>query len=347
MTSFFNPFSLPILFLSILTFLSLTAHAADPVHLNTVCENTTFSANNSIYQSNLKSLLSSFSSNANLDFYATNKGANTSDPVYGLSNCRGDVTPQLCRECVEAAVKELTNKCSREKVAVIWYDECVLRYSNRSFFSTVDETPRLVLLNTQNVTDQDKFNQLVNTSMISLLTDLAREISDVSTGAKKFGTRQVNISAFQKLYNLLQCTPDLSGADCYSCLLDAINLVPWCCGGKQGGRIVFPSCNIRYELYPFYLIRMAATAPQPSPGLQPLLPGLQPPPPDSVSAQYGTLEHEHPIPVDCLSFLIIIRLLLLVNINYFVLLRDVMSWTSTAVLSPLLLYYWLFAILKI
>ena len=293
MTSF-NPFSLPILFLSILTFLSLTAHAADPVYLNTVCENTTFSANNSIYQSNLKSLLSSFSSNANLDFYATNKGANTSDPVYGLSNCRGDVTPQHCRECVEAAVKELTNKCSREKVAVIWYDECVLRYSNRSFFSTVDEAPRLVLLNTQNVTDQDKFNQLVNTSMISLLTDLAREISDVSTGAKKFGTRQVNISAFQKLYNLLQCTPDLSGADCYSCLLDAINLVPWCCGGKQGGRIVFPSCNIRYELYPFY--RMVATAPLPSPG-------LQPPPPDSDSGPKGKL-HQHHISVDCFSFLI-------------------------------------------
>ncbi|KAM3701588.1 hypothetical protein ACJW31_05G185200 [Castanea mollissima] len=260
-----------------LSLISLTAHAADPIHLNTVCENTTFSPN-SIYQSNLKSLLSSFSSNANLEFYATTKGQNTSDPVYGLSNCRGDVTSQVCRECVEAAVKELTNKCSRQKVAVTWYDECILRYSNWSFLTTVDERPRFGLLNTQNVTDQDKFNQLVNTSMIALLTDLAREISDVSTGAKKFGTRQVNISAFQTLYNLLQCTPDLSGADCYNCLLDAIKLVPWCCGGKQGGRIVFPSCNIRYELYPFY--RMAATAPLPSPG-------LEPPPPDSDSGPKG------------------------------------------------------------
>ncbi|KAM4101943.1 hypothetical protein ACB094_05G184300 [Castanea mollissima] len=260
-----------------LSLISLTAHAADPIPLYTVCENTTFSPN-SIYQSNLKSLLSSFSSNANLEFYATTKGPNTSAPVYGLSNCRGDVTSQVCRECVQAAVKELTNKCSRQKVAVTWYDECILRYSNWSFLTTVDERPRFGLLNTQNVTDQDKFNQLVNTSMIALLTDLAREISNVSTGAKKFGTRQVNISAFQTLYNLLQCTPDLSGADCYNCLLDAIKLVPWCCGGKQGGRIVFPSCNIRYELYPFY--RMAATAPLPSPG-------LEPPPPDSVSGPKG------------------------------------------------------------
>lgn len=282
MTSF-NPLSLPNVFLSMLSLLSLTAHAADPIYLYTVCENSTFSPN-SIYQSNLKSLFSSFSSNANLEFYATTKGENTSDPVYGLSNCRGDVTPQLCLECVEAAVKELSSKCSSQKVAVTWYDECILRYSNRSFLTTVDERPRVALFNTQNVTDQDKFNQLVNTSMIALLTDLAREISTVSTGAKKFGTRQVNISAFQTLYNLLQCTPDLSGADCYRCLLDAINRVPWCCSGKQGGRILFPSCNIRYELYPFYW--MAATAPLPSPG-------LEPPPPDSVSGPKGKL-HEHP-----------------------------------------------------
>ena len=107
MTSF-NPFSLPIIFLTMLSFLSLTAHAADPVNLNTVCENSTYSANDSIYQSNLKSLLSSFSSNANIEFFFTNSGPDTSDPFYGLFDCRGDVTRQVCRDCVEAGVKELT-----------------------------------------------------------------------------------------------------------------------------------------------------------------------------------------------------------------------------------------------
>ncbi|XP_030968640.1 cysteine-rich receptor-like protein kinase 25 isoform X2 [Quercus lobata] len=265
MTSF-NPFSLPIIFLSMLSFLSLTAHAADPVLLNTVCENSTYSANNSIYQSNLKSLLSSFSSNANIEFFFTNSGPDTSDPVYGLFDCRGDVTRQVCRDCVEAGVKELTSKCSREKIAITWYDECVLRYSIRSFFSTVDERPMFGLLNTQNVTDQDKFNQLLNASMIELLIELAKETSEVPIGIKKFGTKEVNISAFQTLYSLVQCTPDLSSTGCNDCLRDAIKLLPWCCSGKQGGRVVFPSCNIRYELYPFYT--MAAIAPMP-PGPHP------------------------------------------------------------------------------
>uniref|UniRef100_A0A7N2LUL2 Gnk2-homologous domain-containing protein n=1 Tax=Quercus lobata TaxID=97700 RepID=A0A7N2LUL2_QUELO len=259
MTSFFNP-SLPILFLSILSFLSLTAHAADPYLLSYVCENTTFSASDSIYQSNLNSPLSSFSSNANVDFFATTRGSDTSEPVYGFFNCRGDLTSQDCRDCVNAAVKEITNNCSTQKVAIIWYDMCVLRYSNRSFFSTVDETPMFGLLNTLDVTDPNKFNQLLNASLIELLVELAKETSNVPTGANKFGTKQVTMTNFQTLYSLVQCTPDL------------------------------------YELYQFY--ETVATVPPPSPG-------LQPPSPGSVSGPRGTLEHEHQIPVDCLSFLII------------------------------------------
>ena len=256
-----NP-SMILVFLSMLSFLSLTTYAAIPVQLKEVCANTTFSPS-SIYQSNLKSLLTSLSSNAthNLEFYNTTSGQNTSDPVYSLFLCRGDVTPQVCRECVAAAVKEINNKCSREKVAVIWYDECLLRYSNKSFFSTVDEKPKFGLLNTQNVTDQDRFNRVLAKTM----NETAAQVSNVPIGAKKFGTKEVNLSAFQTLYNLVQCTNDLSGTGCSSCLQAAINLLPWCCSGKQGGRIVFPSCNIRYELYPFY--RMVTVTPTPTPAL--------------------------------------------------------------------------------
>ena len=255
--------SMTLLFISMLSlsFLShTTTHAADPVHLTEVCANTTFNPN-SMYQSNLNSLLSSLSSNAtqNLEFYNTTSGQNTPNPVYGLFLCRGDVTPQLCQECVAAAVKEVTKKCSREKVAVIWYDECMLRYSNRSFFSTVDEKPRFALLNTQNITEQEKFNKLLAKSM----NETAAQASNAPIGAKKYGTKEVNISAFQTLYNLVQCTADLSRNDCSTCLQAAIKLLPWCCSGKQGGRVIFPSCSVRYELYPFYRMEIATLPPTP------------------------------------------------------------------------------------
>ncbi|KAG6641605.1 hypothetical protein CIPAW_09G086000 [Carya illinoinensis] len=209
--------------------LSLTTHAADLVPLSHFCANSTFSQN-SLYNSSLNSLLSSLS-----------------DPVYGLFLCRGDVTSLMCRTCVAAATKEFAAKCSREKVAVIWYDECMIRYSNE-FFSTMALRPKIHLGNTQNITEQDRFNGLVHTTM----TDLANRASNFPIGVKKFGTNQTNFSEFQNLYSFVQCTPDLSSVDCNWCLQRAINRFPICCGGKQGGRVLFPSCNVRYELFPFY-----------------------------------------------------------------------------------------------
>jgi hypothetical protein len=259
----FNILSMTLVFLlSMLIFLNLTTHVAAQTYLYHFCENTTF-AQNSIYGSSIHSLLSSLSSNAtaagNIGFYNTTVGQTTSSPVYGLFLCRGDVTADVCRGCVDNATQELAAKCSREKIAVIWYDECMVRYSNESIFSTVAVRPRICLFNAQDITEQDRFYRLLNTTM----TEMAREASNFPIGVKKFGVKEVKFSDFQNLYNLVQCTPDLSSTDCNSCLQAAINYLPICCGGKQGGRALFPSCNVRYELYQFY---NESTAPAPAPG---------------------------------------------------------------------------------
>jgi len=289
----FNPFSLPFVFLSMLIFLNLTrTHVAAQTNLYHFCANTSF-PQNSVYSSNINSLLSSLSSNAtgNIEFYNTTAGQTTSsNPVYGLFLCRGDVGPEVCRKCVANATQELADKCSKEKIAVIWYDECMLRYSNESIFSTVAVRPIIYLLNSQNITEQDRFNRLLNTTM----TEMAREASNFPIGVKKFGVKEVKFSDFQNLYNLVQCTPDLSSTDCNSCLQAAINRLPMCCSGKQGGRVLFPSCNVRYELYQFY---NESTAPAPAPG-------LAPPPPGSVAGSKGeVLDHSFL----CFSFFIIIN----------------------------------------
>jgi hypothetical protein len=289
----FNPFSLPFVFLSMLIFLNLTrTHVAAQTNLYHFCANTSF-PQNSVYSSNINSLLSSLSSNAtgNIEFYNTTAGQTTSsNPVYGLFLCRGDVGPEVCRKCVVNATQELDAKCSREKIAVIWYDECMVRYSNESIFSTVAVRPRIHLLNTQNITEQDRFNRLLNTTM----TELASQASNFPIGVKKFGVKEVKFSDFQNLYNLVQCTPDLSSTDCNSCLQAAINRLPICCGGKQGGRALFPSCNVRYELYQFY---NDSTAPAPAPG-------LAPPPLGSVAGSKGEVLDPSFL---CFSFFIIIN----------------------------------------
>ncbi|XP_028767790.1 cysteine-rich repeat secretory protein 1-like [Neltuma alba] len=61
--------------------------------------------------------------------------------VYGEFMCRGDVPIQVCRDCVQDAINRMASECPYNKEAVIWYDQCSLRYSDRSFFSTLDQLP--------------------------------------------------------------------------------------------------------------------------------------------------------------------------------------------------------------
>ena len=110
----------------------------------------------------------------------------------------------------------------------------MIHYPNKPIFSTVIVRPRVALLNMQNITNQDQLNKLVNTSM----TSLASKAFDVPISVKKFRTDEVNISAFQMLYNLVQCTPDLSSTDCNLCLQTAIIRLPKCCDGEQGARVL-------------------------------------------------------------------------------------------------------------
>lgn len=100
------------------------------------------------------------------------------------------------------------------------------------------------------------------------LYDTMNKTADVAANSSvvdmKYATGTANFSAFQTVYCLAQCTPDLSREDCRRCLGGTIGDLDWCCDGKQGGRVLYPSCNVRYELYPFYQTSAPAPAPAPA-----------------------------------------------------------------------------------
>ncbi|XVE84668.1 hypothetical protein DITRI_Ditri17bG0031600 [Diplodiscus trichospermus] len=241
----FYKFFITLLFLPLLSFIA----EAQQTYLYHVCQNTTTSPVNSTYRANLDNLLSSLSSKATRGnrFYNTTSGRN-SDVVYGLYLCRGDASNRSCAECVSTAINEVNQLCPVEKISVIWYANCLVHYSNRSIFSIATVVPQVYLLNTRNVSDQERFNQLLGDT-IDAATDLAL---NSTFGLTNFATREVDVSRLQRLYSLVQCTPDLSRDDCNTCLRGAIAALSVCCSGKQGGRVLTPSCNVRYELYPFY-----------------------------------------------------------------------------------------------
>ena len=245
-----------------------------PTYLSHYCSNATTFIPNSVYETNLNLVLSALSSNATRDtgFYNFTVGRTPPDVAYGLFLCRGDVTSQTCQDCVATAVNEtIIQRCRGLKQAVIWYDECMLRYSNASFFSQVYEAPRIAMYNTQNITQPDQFNQVLETTLASVRTQAANDQS-----GKKFATKEENFTGFQKVYSLVQCTPDLSPDQCDRCLIGTIAILPDCCGGSQGARVLFPSCNVRYELYPFYTVPSPPPPPPPplpAPPSEPTTPG--------------------------------------------------------------------------
>ncbi|XP_062162378.1 cysteine-rich receptor-like protein kinase 10 [Alnus glutinosa] len=257
-----------LIFLSSLLVISLLSLAsgneAAPTYSYYFCSNTTFTAN-STYQSNLDLVLSSLSSKATPVTGFSNASASE---VSGLFLCRGDVNTTVCQDCVANAAKEIPRRCPFQIGAIIWYDECLLRYSNESIFATMKDAPVISQPNTRVIPEAEigRFNELMGRIMNSLATLASNSLTGkkFATGEEEFNSSQ---ALSQTLYSLVQCTPDLTVFDCYKCLRGAIGFLPSYCKGKQGGRVLIPSCNIRYELYPFYNFTAA------SPAFPPLPPG--------------------------------------------------------------------------
>ena len=161
-----------------------------------------------------------------------------------LALCRGDVSNTDCKDCITEASTEIRKLCPDNKAAIVWYDHCLLKYSNMNFFGQVDYQNRFYMWNLNNVSYPTSFNQKTK----ELLSHLAQQ---AFVNQKMYAVGELELEESKKLYGLTQCTRDLSSSDCKKCLDDAISELPSCCDGKEGGRVVGGSCNIRYEIYPF------------------------------------------------------------------------------------------------
>ncbi|KAK9084930.1 hypothetical protein Sjap_025341 [Stephania japonica] len=204
----------------------------------------------STYAQNLNTLLSTLSSNVtNTNGFKDASIGQNPDRVYGLFLCRGDVSIQFCQTCVDAARTTALQRCPNQKESILYYEKCMIRYSNQSFLGVLQDSPALYLYNIQNITERDRegFNRLLG----DLFVRLGREASSVPNGPK-FSTGLVNFTSSQTIYGLMQCTTDLSQSDCLRCLDGAKAMIPSCCSGKIGARVILPSCNLRYEVRPFF-----------------------------------------------------------------------------------------------
>ncbi|XP_074590245.1 antimicrobial ginkbilobin-2-like protein [Curcuma longa] len=225
----------------------LLAVAGDDQPLYSVCSTSGNYTANGAFDKNLRKLTSLLAAVAPTaaGFAVSSLGSGVGAYVSGLALCRGDVSSSDCGACLATAGTQARELCPRSRQAVLWFDHCMLKYSDADFFGRVDLDHQIYMYNVNNVSsDPARFDAEVAELLGKLRAEAAASSLYFAAGISQTG-------ADRELYGLAQCTRDLTREDCDLCLGAVIGQLPSCCAGKRGGRVLSGSCNFRYELYPF------------------------------------------------------------------------------------------------
>jgi hypothetical protein len=251
-----NGFLLFFFSVSVMQYSLLTA-TAQPTYAYNYCNYTANYSSNSAFPENLNTSFSFLYADAQSNGFSNTTAGESPDKVYILYLCRADISPGLCQICLIEAREAITMICPNQEEAFIMYDECMLRYSNRSIFSVMEKSPDFCFFSHYSInTDPNQFNA----TLVGLMNDL---VMKANSSSNLFATGDVNYTYFSKIYGLVQCTPDITPADCSTCLHLSVEEMLHSFDGQRGGRVLRPSCNIRYEIYNFYNSRDASPAPSP------------------------------------------------------------------------------------
>ncbi|KAE8652683.1 hypothetical protein Csa_013336 [Cucumis sativus] len=167
-----------------------------------------------------------------------------------------EITPRACQTCLNNSITLLPKNCPSQVEAIGWYEHCMFRYSDLSFFSLMELSPGFYMTNSFNSSDPLRFTQAAT----NLLQRLTAEAA-LGDSRLKFAIGSGTIPNSPLFYGAVQCTPDMSAHDCTDCLLGAIAQIREYCDGKIGGRIQRPGCRLRFELDRFFQNQPASSPP--------------------------------------------------------------------------------------
>ncbi|KAJ1276175.1 hypothetical protein BS78_05G194000 [Paspalum vaginatum] len=210
------------------------------------------------------------------DLFAKGAFGRAPDIVYAVALCRGDVNTSSCSTCLDAAVKGARQLCPMRKDAAIFYDQCLLRFSDTDILN-MDSASRvnssavvdgaLVLMNMSsepmvpgwgtNSEAATNFTQSLKTMLTAKLVEQVLSAGQFSR-PKFYATIRMDMdgasmsTAVRRLYGLAQCAPDLIEDICYECLTNLSNRAVVSIAGRQGGRVLGLRCNLRYDTSKFF-----------------------------------------------------------------------------------------------
>ncbi|KAI4995460.1 plasmodesmata-located protein 3-like [Hordeum vulgare subsp. vulgare] len=179
---------------------------------------------------------------ASAKFYKTSSASasSASASVFGLFQCRGDLSGPDCSSCVARAMSSWRDLCGAAVAARVQLNGCLALYEISGF-------PQV--------------------SGVQMLFKTCGSGAGGDGGAPDFETRRGTAfsqleggagtsaggffaTSFQQVYALAQCEGDLSNVDCSNCVTQAVQRVAVECGGAPSGQVYLDKCYITYSYYP-------------------------------------------------------------------------------------------------
>jgi hypothetical protein len=254
-----------------------------------VCGQSNYFKPNGTYQAHLDFVAATLPKNASASrsLFATTVVGTIPEQLWAMALCRGDVNATDCFTCLTQAFRDLPNDCSYDMDGTIYYDQCILHYSDVLTFPGAGTGPTTdtyaVNFNTNVTSDPAQFTSL----LAALINATVAYAADNST--RLFATGEADFNQeFPKVYSLAQCTPDQTPAHCRNCLAKAVAKYQGSFYDYIGGRVLGINCSYRYEIVSFFngpaMVRLAS----PSSGAPASAPAPAPAPASALQPTVGT-----------------------------------------------------------
>lgn len=236
------------LFCILYSFLSFKT-MSQPYHMNTYCNQDEFTRTSS-YGSNRDTVLSNLLNSSSIGTYSNATIGLSPNKVYGMFLCRGDINITSCSDCVQRATLEIAKNCTNKKEGFILYDKCMVRYSDFSFFTLVEDMSSVTV---HSLIPSVNASQFFNGILRGKIEELILRAS-LSSPIPYFVEDQERVTRFERSYDIkamVQCSPDLDSRNCTVCLRRAFRDLSGCCGNSSQvlwAQSFLPKCLVYYNI---------------------------------------------------------------------------------------------------
>ncbi|CAL5067432.1 unnamed protein product [Urochloa decumbens] len=175
--------------------------------------------------------------------------AGTNRTMFGVAQCRPDVTVPDCAACLAAASSHLVaRRTACTASGAVWHDTCFLTYySDRDPAGPfLEDEYTATVFNASRVLSPDEDGKA---AVRRLLVAAGKKSTMSSHTCRGVGA---STAAGGLIYGLTRCAAGVSCDDCRRCLRGALATVEREYNGSAGMQVLRVSCMARYESYPFY-----------------------------------------------------------------------------------------------